>query len=85
VCYIQLHAAHKSQVKGKIKAVTKETAKRGRKYDNFSIFYNLEPENNIQSGDLESRGTGFLYSYTLTFSLVIKQIIIFRYYIDRFL
>jgi len=55
VGYIELHAANKSQVKGGIKAINNETAKTGRIYDNFSIFYNLEPENDIQSRDVECR------------------------------
>ena len=71
VGYIQFHAAINSQLKGEIKAINNETAKTGRRYDNFRIiFYSLEPENSIQSGDAEYRGTGFLYSYTLVFGLV---------------
>jgi hypothetical protein len=31
VGYVQLHAANKSQVKGEIKAITNDTAKKGRK------------------------------------------------------
>jgi hypothetical protein len=77
VGYLQLHATNKSQVKGEIKAVTIEPAKRGRKYDNFSISYNLEPEIDIQSGDVECRVTGFLYFYTLAFRVVIKLSFLF--------
>ena len=59
---VKLHAANKSQVKGEIKAITTKTAKRGRQYDNFNVFYNFDPENDIQNVDFECRGTGFLYS-----------------------
>jgi hypothetical protein len=62
VGYKQLRAANKSQVKGEMKAINNETAKTGRIYHTCSIFYKLEPENDIQSGDFECKTIDFLNS-----------------------